>query len=457
MLTVTAWIRVLIALSGLGLVWTLPERGAGTRLLFVALVVLVYLPYCPVARRLVRRPLCEQFPGLLALGDLLIVFAFQVLVPATGTVAALGYLILVAFYTSAAGARIGAAVGTVAVVLTWLGRFLAPSASLSPFTLYMFPAAVASLCLVLEAARRSQRHARFFALSSDLLSVAGRDGYLKDVNGAWEAVLGYTREELLARPFDELIHPDDRERTAALIAAATPEHASVLHFENRYRTKDGPYRWLSWRAVASPREAVYFCVARDVTAEKEAEDLLAHQATHDALTGLPNRVLLLDRLRVAVARAARRPNSIAVLFLDLDDFKVVNDGLGHAAGDRILAAMGDRLAQALRPADTVARFGGDEFVILCEDLTGREHGRSIADRLMAALAPPFSLPSGTGTLHVRASIGIAFASDGAVVTAHANVRKRLAEGTTNGLTGGKTPPVTGAGLPGNVHSDGMTL
>jgi diguanylate cyclase (GGDEF)-like protein/PAS domain S-box-containing protein len=407
MLAVTAWVRVLVAVSGLGVVWALPEGGAFNRPLFVGLVAFVYLPYSLIARRLVRPPFSAAEPVALASGDLLILFAFQVLVPATGAVAVLGYFILVAFYASAGGMRIGAAVGALSVVLAWVGRELAPSASLSTFTLSMFPAAVVALCVVLEAARRSQRHARFFALSSDLLSVASRDGYLKDANASWEMVLGYTREELFAQPFAEFIHPDDRDRTAAVIAAAAPEHVSVLHFENRYRTKDGSYRWLSWRAVASPREAVYYCVARDVTAEKEAEDLLAHRAHHDALTELPNRVLLLDRLCVALARGARRPDSVAVLFLDLDDFKIVNDGLGHAAGDRILAAMAERLSNVLRPADTVARFGGDEFVVLCEDLTGREHGRSIADRLMTAIAPPFSLQQ--TSIHVTASIGIAFA------------------------------------------------
>jgi diguanylate cyclase (GGDEF)-like protein/PAS domain S-box-containing protein len=409
-LAMTTWVRILIAVSALAAVWALPAPGA-SRLLFVLLVGLVYLPYCFLARRAASRLPGAAVPVVMVTADLLLIFAFQSLVPSTATVALFGYLILVALYASAGSPRAGVLVGAVALTLAGIAQVVAPSDHVDLFTLSMFPVVVVALCTVLEAARRSQRHARFFSLSSDLLCVAGRDGYLKDANPAWKTILGYEREELLATPFIELIHPDDRLRTAELIAEATPDHASVLNFENRYRARDGSYRWLAWRAVASPGEHVYYCVARDVTSDKEVEDRLAHQATHDPLTGLPNRVLFLDRLTVALARAARRPDSVAVLFLDLDDFKVINDGLGHAAGDEILTAAGARLADALRPADTVARFGGDEFVVVCDDLTGQDHGRAIAERLLDALAPPFPHPR--GDIHLRASIGIAFASQGA--------------------------------------------
>jgi diguanylate cyclase (GGDEF)-like protein len=141
---------------------------------------------------------------------------------------------------------------------------------------------------------------------------------------------------------------------------------------------------------------------------REAEAELARQATHDPLTGLPNRTLLQDRLGIALARTARRPDSTAVLFLDLDDFKVINDSLGHAAGDEVLVAMARRFAEVLRPSDTVARFGGDEFILLCEDLDDREQVRAIAERLVAAAEEPVTLS--TGPLWPSASVGIAFAS-----------------------------------------------
>jgi diguanylate cyclase (GGDEF)-like protein len=141
---------------------------------------------------------------------------------------------------------------------------------------------------------------------------------------------------------------------------------------------------------------------------KRAEVALAHQALHDALTGLPNRALFLDRLKLALARSARRSSSVAVLFLDLDRFKLINDSLGHEAGDRVLVDVGARLEQALRPGDTVARFGGDEFTALCEDVPSERAVLAIAERMAQAVAMPF--PLGDSETFLSASIGIAMAA-----------------------------------------------
>jgi diguanylate cyclase (GGDEF)-like protein len=137
---------------------------------------------------------------------------------------------------------------------------------------------------------------------------------------------------------------------------------------------------------------------------KRAEVELAHQALHDALTGLPNRVLLLDRLAQALTRMERRKGRLAVLFCDLDRFKVVNDSLGHAAGDELLVTVADRLEGILRAGDTAARFGGDEFVVLCEELDGERDAVRVAERIVAALAQPVRL--GDDVIHVHVSIGI---------------------------------------------------
>jgi diguanylate cyclase len=141
---------------------------------------------------------------------------------------------------------------------------------------------------------------------------------------------------------------------------------------------------------------------------KRVEVELAHQALHDALTGLPNRGLFLDRLEQALARLSRHASALAVLFCDLDRFKIVNDSLGHGAGDLLLVDVARRLGDVLRAGDTAARFGGDEFVILCEDISGPHEAVAIAERVTAALAAPFVL--GEDEAFVRTSIGIATAT-----------------------------------------------
>jgi diguanylate cyclase (GGDEF)-like protein len=151
------------------------------------------------------------------------------------------------------------------------------------------------------------------------------------------------------------------------------------------------------------------CVARNVTGRREAERQLAHQALHDSLTGLANRVLFMDRLDQALARLQRHASPLALLFVDLDHFKVVNDSLGHAAGDEVLVHAAVRLRRALRPTDTIARFGGDEFVILCEEAAGRAEAEEIASRIALALAQPFKV--GEQDVVLTASIGIVIAND----------------------------------------------
>ena len=146
---------------------------------------------------------------------------------------------------------------------------------------------------------------------------------------------------------------------------------------------------------------------QDITDRKQAEAALTHNALHDPLTGLPNRALLLDRIEVALARSARVDKSVAVLFLDLDRFKLINDSRGHAAGDVVLRAVAERLRAAVRPSDTVGRLGGDEFVVVCEDAVAVWEATVLGERLIRTLEEPFQVEG--GEIFVTVSVGIAIA------------------------------------------------
>jgi diguanylate cyclase (GGDEF)-like protein len=179
--------------------------------------------------------------------------------------------------------------------------------------------------------------------------------------------------------------------------------------------RSGPYGWVSahWNdhheTTTGERDflqAIANLLANAIERDS-VEQEIRHQALHDPLTGLPNRTLFVDRLDLALAQCERRGSAVAVLFMDFDHFKVINDSLGHTVGDQLLKAVSDRLVQILRPGDTVARFGGDEFVIICDDLASPGEAEQIAQRTLAALARPFALASSEHT--VSASIGIALA------------------------------------------------
>ncbi|MCU1463470.1 MAG: hypothetical protein JWO37_3545 [Acidimicrobiales bacterium] len=245
------------------------------------------------------------------------------------------------------------------------------------------------------------------------MTMVDTEGRFLDVNRAFCDMVGRTRYQLIGMSASQFTHYEDRglsQQADELLMSG-----SVLHheIEERYVHADGHTVWVM-RSVAVVRgqddQPLYsISQVQDVTERRLAREELAHQALHDPLTGLPNRALFLDRLRVALARAGRRPSSVGVLFLDLDRFKVINDSLGHDAGDQLLVTMAARLQSTLRPMDTAARFGGDEFVILCEDLVAEAEAFSIAERICAAVAEPVF--SGDAEVHVTTSIGIALTAD----------------------------------------------
>ncbi|MCW3030781.1 MAG: hypothetical protein JWM66_914 [Solirubrobacterales bacterium] len=247
------------------------------------------------------------------------------------------------------------------------------------------------------------RIARLFEMTSDLLATISLAGRFTLLNPAWEQALGWTREELEANPVQELIHPDDVEQTLALLLAGNHRPAQLENFTNRYRHRDGSWRWLLWSARCDGD--TWYAAARDVTDRMWLE----RQALRDPLTRLPNRLLLMDRTRQALARLSRSGGVVALLFLDLDRFKAVNDNFGHDVGDRLLIGVAERLAEMMRDSDTVARLGGDEFVILGEEIDSEGEALALADRVSQALQMPFQV--GPIEVSMPASVGVSLTAD----------------------------------------------
>ena len=243
--------------------------------------------------------------------------------------------------------------------------------------------------------------ARLFEMTSDLLATISPDGRFTLLNPAWEKVLGWSREELRAETIEKFLHPDDLEETREAMRAH--ESAGEQTFTNRYRHRDGEWRWLLWSA--SRDGDTWYAAAKDVTDRMQLES----QAVHDPLTGLPNRLLLLDRAKQAIARLDRSDGVVAMLFIDLDKFKAVNDTLGHEVGDELLVAISGRLADLMRDTDTVARLGGDEFVILAVDLESESEALSLGERVVEAIERPVALTS--TEVPMGGSVGISVAID----------------------------------------------
>jgi len=236
-------------------------------------------------------------------------------------------------------------------------------------------------------------------------------GQLIRANQAMCNLTGYTEAELLALSVVSLSIPEDREATRAALQKMVTGEVTQVRRETLYRHADGSNLWglLSTSTVSPADGSAPYAISliEDITARKRAEAALTHQALHDGLTGLANRTLLLDRLEHSLATSVRTGHGIGVAYLDLDGFKQVNDGAGHAAGDELLVQVAGRLGASVRPGDTVGRLGGDEFAIICTDLIDEADLGAVADRVLKSLREPFLLPSGSFT--ISASIGLATA------------------------------------------------
>jgi diguanylate cyclase (GGDEF)-like protein/PAS domain S-box-containing protein len=253
------------------------------------------------------------------------------------------------------------------------------------------------------------RYAELFEHASDAVVTLGPAGDLISVNCAAEIMTGYGREELAAMSIFDVIAPEHRERIRSLVSGEVErDEREIVELELLGKHSRRVYVEVSARRVIEDGATVRIeAIARDTTERHELEGRLDHQAVHDALTGLPNRLLLLDRLGQSLTRSRRGANDVVVLLLDLDNFKLVNDSLGHSAGDRLLVVVAQRLRAAMPSNSTTARLGADEFVLLLEGVEGTPEVVALAERILAVVAEPF--PTETGPVHLGASIGIAFA------------------------------------------------
>jgi diguanylate cyclase (GGDEF)-like protein/PAS domain S-box-containing protein len=265
------------------------------------------------------------------------------------------------------------------------------------------------------AADLGRREARFRSLvsnSSDAFAVLDADGRIAYESVAVERVLGYRPDSRSGTPFLASAHPDDLASATEVLATVRAQPDAARPFDLRLRHADGSWRVIECEAknlVDDPAVGGVVINYRDITDRRALEEQLTHQAFHDPLTGLANRALFADRVGHALDRHRRGRRPLVVMLMDVDDFKTINDSLGHEAGDMVLVEVALRIAAAIRPGDTVARLGGDEFAFLLEDVTDASDGERVVARIIAELARPISV--GSGQVVVGASTGIAVGGD----------------------------------------------
>ncbi len=271
---------------------------------------------------------------------------------------------------------------------------------------------------------RRQSEARFASLvqnSSDIVTVIEPDTTVRYTSPSVLRVLGFAPDDLEGTRFSDLIHDEDKTRMLAFLAADVGAHTGIMEFKVRH--KDGSWvdvETLRTNLLSDPNVQGIVLNTRDVTERKSFEKQLQHQAFHDPVTNLANRALFHDRVTHAIERQGRDGAPVSVLFMDIDDFKTINDSLGHAAGDTVLRGVGDRLKDCLRAADTAARLGGDEFAILLEHGDDGIQAADVADRIIQMLDEPFHLDG--KEVFVRASLGIAVADGGDIEQAEELLR-----------------------------------
>ncbi len=265
----------------------------------------------------------------------------------------------------------------------------------------------------IDALRESEQRFRSAFDHAAGMGLVAPDGRWVQVNKSLCDMLGFSEAELLLGTFQRITHPDDLNLILEQLNKLREGTISSLQLEQRYFHKTGQVRWvlLSVATMKDPQNhsANLIFQMQDIGDRKQAEKKLVHDAFHDALTGLPNRMFFMDQLKQSVHRVKRTQQlPFAVLFLDFDKFKIINDSLGHVVGDELLIAIAKRLRAGVRPADTVARLGGDEFTILLDSLKSPDDAVDMARRLLGSLSEHFKLPG--REVFITASIGVALST-----------------------------------------------
>ena len=252
--------------------------------------------------------------------------------------------------------------------------------------------------------------ARFRSLvqnASDMVLVVDRDGIVDYESVAVERILGSRADAHVGQPLTRSVHPEDAETFSRHLASIADRPGANVGGEARFANADGRWRVFEWTArnlLSDPAVGGFVINAHDVTDRTELEAQLRHQAFHDPLTGLANRALFADRVEHSLTRRRRGREMPAVLFLDLDDFKTVNDTLGHGQGDRLLVEASRRVVDAIRPGDTAGRLNGDEFAVLLDEIGDLDQAIEVAQRILQRIAQPYDIGR---DVSVTASLGIA--------------------------------------------------
>lgn len=272
-----------------------------------------------------------------------------------------------------------------------------------------------SAAIIRDRAHRHERVSALLAYTTDILSVLDADGTILFHTPAYARVVGRPTQDLAGTNAYDSIHPDDQPRVSQAFSKLLEEPGGQRQIEIRLMRKHDSWRYfeiLGTNQIDNPLIGGIVVTAHDITDRKHLELRLNWQALHDPLTKLANRELLLDDLRKALARSQRSGTMVGLLHTDLDEFKGVNDHFGHPAGDQLLIHIAERLTQCVRAGDTVARMGGDAFVILLDGLSTKDDARKIAARVLDAVRMPVRLSNGSVT--ITASMGISLVSGDSV-------------------------------------------